>query len=286
MKAPPAEWPDEDGRRVELVGSPLRSWAMIAGHAHVRRSVCGSASKRLDLDLEPGISQARGRGTRVASIAGHPVLPAPRRHPEAVDEDDGVGWVRIGAHGVAPSRAAGGGCAGVAFDERQHVRAQLFVGVRDPVRARRGRTGEEVAPLIISAEALPPTLSGMTCSPSPGPAVSDEIRRTSAAGRRSSSAGRARGRRRGRPGWPACSDRATGSRTRCTRSGPRLRRSSSAIRSSIRALQPLDRRDQSRLVGRAVRRAAWRARRRSPPASGPTRWAKTMNAIRRSTGRG
>ena len=66
---------------------------------------------------------------------------------------------------------------------------------------------------------------------------------------------------------------------------PRLSRSSSAIRSSIRALQPLDRRDQSRRVGA---RSAGSLVSSVPISSSdnPTRWAKTMKAIRRSTGRG
>ena len=57
------------------------------------------------------------------------------------------------------------------------------------------------------------------------------------------------------------------------------------MRSSIRPLQPLERRDQSRRVG---------ARSGGSLASSvaisssvrPTRWANTMNAIRRSTARG
>jgi hypothetical protein len=65
---------------------------------------------------------------------------------------------------------------------------------------------------------------------------------------------------------------------------PTFSRSSSAIRSSIRAPHLLDRRDQSRRVGA---RSAGSLASSEPISSSvsPTRWANTMNAIRRSTGR-
>ena len=54
--------------------------------------------ERLDLDLEARV----GRGEHAVAgllVVGDPVLPAAGRHPEAVDEDDGVG---CGAHAGPP----------------------------------------------------------------------------------------------------------------------------------------------------------------------------------------
>ena len=88
MNAPPAEWP----MRIGGESSPpmtSSSGSMIAGTVslgdHRRVGV-----QRLDLDLETRI---RGREDLEAAllVVGDPVLPAARGHPEAVDEDDGVG---------------------------------------------------------------------------------------------------------------------------------------------------------------------------------------------------
>ena len=57
------------------------------------------------------------------------------------------------------------------------------------------------------------------------------------------------------------------------------------MRSSMRAVQRLDRRDQSRALGA---RSGGSLASSAPISSSvsPMRWAKTMKAIRRSTGRG
>jgi hypothetical protein len=51
---------------------------------------CRVCAERLDLDLEPWV---RGRQHRVALglVVALPVLPAARRDPEAVDQNDRVG---------------------------------------------------------------------------------------------------------------------------------------------------------------------------------------------------
>src|SRR5262245_36359726 len=56
------------------------------------------AVERLDLDLEARI---RWREDEVASglIARDPVLPASRRHPEAMNQDDRIGTFRWRGHG-------------------------------------------------------------------------------------------------------------------------------------------------------------------------------------------
>ena len=66
---------------------------------------------------------------------------------------------------------------------------------------------------------------------------------------------------------------------------PAFSRSSSAIRSSIRADHPLDSRAQSLRVGA---RSGGSLASSTPISSSvsPIRWANTMNAIRRKTGRG
>ena len=50
--------------------------------------------QRLDLDLEPGVGRRQHREA-LALVVGDPVLPAPRGHPEPVDEDDRVGRCRL-----------------------------------------------------------------------------------------------------------------------------------------------------------------------------------------------
>jgi hypothetical protein len=60
-------------------------------------------AQALDLDLEPGV--ARGHDVEsLGFVVGHPVLPAARRHPEAVHEHDRVGC-RIGGHRISFSRS-------------------------------------------------------------------------------------------------------------------------------------------------------------------------------------
>jgi hypothetical protein len=65
---------------------------------------------------------------------------------------------------------------------------------------------------------------------------------------------------------------------------PAFSRSSSAIRSSIRAVHVLERRDQSRRVG-ARPGGSFASSEPISSSVRPSRWANTMNAIRRSTGR-
>src|SRR5215207_1256140 len=92
VNVPPAEWPIRIGGRSSPRITSVR-WSMTAGHGQVldrgRVGVQG-----LDLDLETRV----GRGEHAVAlllVVGLPVLPTAWGHPEAMDQDDGVGVHRL-----------------------------------------------------------------------------------------------------------------------------------------------------------------------------------------------
>src|SRR5262245_18191220 len=65
------------------------------------------AVERLDLDLE---SRIRRREDAIAPglIARDPVLPASRRHPEAMNQDNRIGTFRLRGHRASPCGSPSG----------------------------------------------------------------------------------------------------------------------------------------------------------------------------------
>src|SRR5262249_24086330 len=59
------------------------------------------AVQRLDLDLEPRIRWSED-AIAPGPIARDPVLPASRRHPEAMNQDNRIGTFRWRGHGASP----------------------------------------------------------------------------------------------------------------------------------------------------------------------------------------
>src|SRR4029453_17574626 len=59
------------------------------------------AVERFDLDLEPRIRWSED-AVALGFIARDPVLPAARRHPEAMNQYDRIGTFRLRGHGVSP----------------------------------------------------------------------------------------------------------------------------------------------------------------------------------------
>ena len=91
--------PDENGRLVELTDQSLEARDDLRHrHSFDRRRI---GIERLDLDVE-----ARIRGGEDAKalrlVVRDPMLPAPRRDPETVDEYDGVWYLRGALHPCLP----------------------------------------------------------------------------------------------------------------------------------------------------------------------------------------
>ena len=164
-------------------------------------------------------------GRAAEALRGAPRRPAEdlEAHARRLGEPPQAAAVHRGDRGDARAHRPRGGALARGRGGEQALRACAGGGDRHRARSRRG------------------------CA-APGP------RPRARAGRRSSSAG---------PG-PSCAARSPGFASWQRSSDrqpqpmhsvrPALNRSSSAMRSSMRAVQPLDRRDQSRRVGRAVRR--------------------------------
>src|SRR5215831_17390908 len=62
------------------------------------------AVERFDLDLEPRIRWSDD-AVALGFIAHDPVLPASRRHPEAMNQYNRIGTFRLRGHGGSPSGA-------------------------------------------------------------------------------------------------------------------------------------------------------------------------------------
>src|SRR6185503_914939 len=79
---------DQDRRRLELADDAFQPLDdRRHGELLDRRRV---GVERLDLDVEARIG-GRENAVALALVVGDPALPAAWRHPEAVDQDDGVG---------------------------------------------------------------------------------------------------------------------------------------------------------------------------------------------------
>src|SRR5688572_30655009 len=68
------------------------------GEAFDRRWI---AVERFDLDLEPRIRWSED-AVALGFIARDPVLPASRRHPEAMNQYNRIGTFRLRGHGASP----------------------------------------------------------------------------------------------------------------------------------------------------------------------------------------
>jgi hypothetical protein len=98
--------------------------------------------QRLDLDVEARIG---GSEDAIAAtlVAGLPVLPASRGHPEAVDQDDRVGCRCLGRHVLSFLVDAPTNCATSPdeLEEPEQATAELLiVRIRASVRGSRVRT--------------------------------------------------------------------------------------------------------------------------------------------------
>src|SRR5262245_38622489 len=65
------------------------------------------AVERFDLDLEPWIRWSED-AVALGFIARDPVLPASRRHPEAMNQYNRIGTFRLRGHGASPCGSPSG----------------------------------------------------------------------------------------------------------------------------------------------------------------------------------
>ena len=161
MRAPPEGVAHDDRRTVQAaddVGEVLDG----LGDGQVGDDL-GALPEGLDLDLEPGVGRCQD-GEPLLLVAVDPALPAAGRHPQSVDEDDGVGRGGSGrvAHGMASlresmdargsarsrSRSVSGGrvrcpdrqeaCVGAGTDHTIGKRSQRGAAGRENSPSRRG----------------------------------------------------------------------------------------------------------------------------------------------------
>src|SRR5262245_3742390 len=95
----------EDRRRLEL---PDDGFEVLHDRGY-REALDGRwiAVESFDLDLEPRI---RGSDDAVAPgfVARDPVLPAPPRHPEAMNQYNRIGALRLRGHSASPCESPSG----------------------------------------------------------------------------------------------------------------------------------------------------------------------------------
>ena len=183
MNTPPAEWPIRMGGESRPPTTASRC-SMICGTVTFSIGV-GSALSASTSTSNPGYAGASTRKPRCL-VVGDPVLPAPGRDPEAVDQDDRVWSLRVGRHERRiQTRADGtqrdGVCPNVAWPRGRQPARGVSPGVVVPAHDRRsgqpapGPTSSRYPAAALIPPAVP-SASGCAAGARDGKAAPDQSR--------------------------------------------------------------------------------------------------------------